>query len=960
MYFTQEDYRKIEKWLLANSKKDTQFVEAATPLQGNETIAFVQNGKNVKTSVKDIVDQFFLLGVSDFLNITDKYGEKNITINQAIQLIPFRSRKIGQVITFIDEYGNWAIYQFQGKALNQWNNTTLWINILGSIVVSDVVPDEEDITGVKDGDKLILKFANKKYDPEQWSGLGRTYLRKNVTTVIDSNTGQRRVTNLLSQDMMPAEDTIYILQYDYDLNGQTITVPNNSIILFEGGSISNGTLNFVNTTLVGSVNINCNLIGSLLNEDLQVDWFNLSPTDSSTQLQQIVNFKPNKIIFGNNTYSFHDVEILDDIIIEGSKDTLFKPIKLAQAIYNFNFLKNMFKATGVDNIIVRNITFQSTVTSTILPSFESESIYSVPLLWFTTAKNVLIEGCVFKDIEGCTYCNSAYTYYGKKQGLLICLYDVDNAVIRNCEQTNCRHDEQVWVIAVSKDRSTLNTTFEDNYIHDEAPDINSSVFTTVCGNLIFRNNRITNYVYKGSVVNLFGSNVLIEGNFIDKSYATSVFDTGEYGYFFADTVIVKNNIIDVKNSQMLATIANIINIEGNTFKGFTLLHSENHAASSCDPTSPTCYIPFYRKAEAKQSNTLVTVKDNYADLTNYDGTKEVILPSEWGYGIYIKPLHFKGKSVIIEGNTFKSMEVVPTPDINNLNNYHHNTMYIANMDSITIQDNLIDGTWFNLDSGVTNSPILIEINNGLHATTTDPLYSTFQTIDSVVIRNNKFKTTRSSNSVATFNRRAMPYITVDKVTIEGNTNEGANLYIPTLYTILVNNGVLKGLSSLSQYPYKYLETDYNTPTSSLGIILANRPVLFNGSLVTYQDTSVAVKKKIADIANGERLENGDQIEFSDGTVWKVLSVTTFNTSESPVYTTETIINFQGTYWAKLVTRKFPLYASVVQGVESNRPTTLTAADGGFMYLNEYDVLTFWDGLYWRNIDGTLMDKVVML
>ena len=72
MYFTQEDYRKIEKWLLANSKKDTQFVEAATPLQGNETITFVQNGKNVKTSVKDIVDQLFLLGVSDFLNITDK------------------------------------------------------------------------------------------------------------------------------------------------------------------------------------------------------------------------------------------------------------------------------------------------------------------------------------------------------------------------------------------------------------------------------------------------------------------------------------------------------------------------------------------------------------------------------------------------------------------------------------------------------------------------------------------------------------------------------------------------------------------------------------------------------------------------------------------------------------------------------------------------------------------------
>ena len=102
MFFTQEDYRKIEKWLLANSRKDTDFVGAATPLKGNETVVLVQNGKNVKTSVKDIVDQFFLLGVSDFLNITDKYGESYISIDQAIQLIPFRSRKEGQVITFID------------------------------------------------------------------------------------------------------------------------------------------------------------------------------------------------------------------------------------------------------------------------------------------------------------------------------------------------------------------------------------------------------------------------------------------------------------------------------------------------------------------------------------------------------------------------------------------------------------------------------------------------------------------------------------------------------------------------------------------------------------------------------------------------------------------------------------------------------------------------------------------
>lgn len=809
-------------------------------------------------------------------------------------------------------------------------------------------PDDEFLT--TKGGRITPKDRN--YDPNNYSGMGRKILRKNMVNGV----------NVLTQKMMSCPNTVYVITYDYSLRGQTITVPENCVLQFEGGSIKNGILNFVNTTLAGNINISCDLKGNLINRNLQVDWFNINPVDCSVQLQQLANLKPNKLIFGDNIYSFHDVEIIDNITIEGSNSTLFKPIKLNQTLYDFNFLKNMLKATNIDNITVRNITFQSVVTSTILPSFKSDSIYSVPLLWFTTAKNVLIEGCVFKDIEGCTYCNSDYTYYGKKQGLLVCLYDVDNAIIRNCEQTNCRHDEQIWVIQVHKDRESLTTTYENNYVHDEEPGINSSVFTTVCGNLIFRNNRITNYIYKGSVVNLFGTNVLVEGNFIDKSYATSVFDTGEYGYFFAENVIIKNNIVEVKNAQMLATIANVIDIEGNTFKGFTLLNSENHAAATCDPTSSTCYSSFYRKTEAKQSNTLVIIRNNFADFTNYDGSREVILPSEWGYGIFIKPLHFKGKSVIIEGNTFKSMEEISTPDINNLNSYHHNTMYIANMDNITIQNNLIEGTWFNLDSSVTNSPILIEINNGLHSSVDDSLYSTFQKIDSVVISNNKFKTQRNNNSIASFNRRLMPYIIIDKLIIEGNTKEGSNLYIPVFYTVSVVRGVLKSnLNSLNQYPYSYLEADYNVPSQSLGIILPNRPVLFNNSLVVFKDFSTVIKKKIGDIVSGERLENGDQIEFSDGSVWKTLGViSSFDKTKSPEYTTETIINFHNTYWVKLTTRKFPLYSSVVQGDESSRPANLTAADGGFMYLNGEDVLTFWDGLCWRNIDGTLFSKVVII
>lgn len=130
MFFTQDDYKKIQQWLSKNSVKDTEFNEAIVPFEGNETIAFVQNGYNVKVYLKDFINQLLLLGVRDFINVTEATGEKLITLEEAIQLVPYRARKEGQVITFLDEAGEWKVYQFFG-ALNQWNIIQLWKGIVG-------------------------------------------------------------------------------------------------------------------------------------------------------------------------------------------------------------------------------------------------------------------------------------------------------------------------------------------------------------------------------------------------------------------------------------------------------------------------------------------------------------------------------------------------------------------------------------------------------------------------------------------------------------------------------------------------------------------------------------------------------------------------------------------------------------------------------------------------------------
>lgn len=270
MFFTQEDYRKIEKWLLENSKKDTDFVGAATPLTGTETIAFVQDGHNVKVLLNDLTKQLFLLGASDFLNITDKYGESYITLSQAISLIPYKSRKTGQVITFLNEEGKWVIYQFRGTAKNQWNNLTLWVDIIKSIVVDSILPDEEDLTGVRIGSNEYLKFKNKDYNPENFSGLGRNFVRKNIVDGI----------NLLSKEQFPTGSTIYVIQYDHDLNGTTLDIPSNSTLYFEGGSISNGTLHFNNTILDGNPLFKdaISVTGTINNSYLRPEWFGASST----------------------------------------------------------------------------------------------------------------------------------------------------------------------------------------------------------------------------------------------------------------------------------------------------------------------------------------------------------------------------------------------------------------------------------------------------------------------------------------------------------------------------------------------------------------------------------------------------------------------------------------------------------------------------------------------------------
>lgn len=338
MFFTEEDYRKIEKWLVSKGVMDTQFSPAA-PLDGNETVAIVQNGKNVNATIDTLVEKLFLLGVDDFLNVTDKYEQPAIPLIQAISLIPFRHRRIGQVITFLNEDNKWVIYQFQGSSLTQWNNTTQWVNVIGSAITGELVPDEEDLTGIKEGDKTVLKFKNKAYSTANFSGLGRVYLRKNIT----------EDRNILTQQMINQENTRYILQYDYDLNGQTITIPANCVIEFEGGSISNGKL--LGNILVESEDIVIfkNVEVNYIINEVHTSWFD------NNQLQQAVDSIEKGLVYITEDTTLDNPVIInkDNVSINGLDHIIyFNPSTPSSTAINIQ------PATG-NSSYIRNITLEN-------------------------------------------------------------------------------------------------------------------------------------------------------------------------------------------------------------------------------------------------------------------------------------------------------------------------------------------------------------------------------------------------------------------------------------------------------------------------------------------------------------------------------------------------------------------------------------------------------------------------
>lgn len=108
--------------------------------------------------------------------------------------------------------------------------------------------DEEDLT-VKHSSLLgvdTLKLADRL----STDGMGYIILRKNKTFV----------------EQVTKPNTIYEIRYDFNLNDITVEIPQNSVLYFNGGSISKGTISLNKCLVSGDVHIYSNIIGQIRNK----------------------------------------------------------------------------------------------------------------------------------------------------------------------------------------------------------------------------------------------------------------------------------------------------------------------------------------------------------------------------------------------------------------------------------------------------------------------------------------------------------------------------------------------------------------------------------------------------------------------------------------------------------------------------------------------------------------------
>lgn len=142
----------------------------------------------------------------------------------------------------------------------------------------------------------------------------------------------KNTANILNSDDFYQENTIYDIRYDFNINGNFIQLPDNCVLLFNGGSISNGIIKLNNTYI----------------QSQRRSFYNISFDENSTIANNI-----RTDIYCNNKKEEDVTDILNDLIKTGSNSG--KKIIITTGEYLITSTLKLYYGTTIEGDI-RNVT----------------------------------------------------------------------------------------------------------------------------------------------------------------------------------------------------------------------------------------------------------------------------------------------------------------------------------------------------------------------------------------------------------------------------------------------------------------------------------------------------------------------------------------------------------------------------------------------------------------------------
>jgi hypothetical protein len=297
-------------------------------LTGNEQFPFQEDRENGSIT-PNALKSFISSGKGGYMSYITEYnvsihhpssgidGGNKYTLEGAIVQVPEAIRIAGLKVSFLNNSGLVETWEFAGGAfenIENWKSnedkltdirdeaiskikevesdaisnfssqrvipdmlsesTKQFINASGGGTINNLA-DDEDLVSVDKGESLsVLKFADRTFSPDRFSGKGYKILRRNIV-------GRK---NILTQEMINQPDTIYEIRYDFDLNGAQITIPKNCILKFDGGSLSNGKLTSIG--YVRCINSDTPDYSNELKCDIDNNFVDKFPINPYSKLQQ--------------------------------------------------------------------------------------------------------------------------------------------------------------------------------------------------------------------------------------------------------------------------------------------------------------------------------------------------------------------------------------------------------------------------------------------------------------------------------------------------------------------------------------------------------------------------------------------------------------------------------------------------------------------------------------------------